>query len=308
MFALDASRIIRSILRHPANRGHALRALTKSVGWQLTKRSRRHPISVDALGGPMLCWPDSEQSSNVIYYSGMPDFWEMSFLRAYLRAGDHAADVGGNIGVYTVLLSRCVGENGSVHCFEPDPATMQRLREQVVHAKLSNVLLHEIAVSDHTGTLSFSSGASSAMRHISRTDQQSDDRMSVGCTTLDAFLGWRKFEVMKLDIEGAEPLAFRGAHERLTNCPPDVLLFELSGLSKLYGFESERVIEMLEAYGYRTAVFEVSTNALRWTREPWRSGDTNLLSVHCLAHEKVSSRLAQRASSAITIAHSEAIR
>lgn len=292
MFAGYAHRLLRTIACHPANAGRRVRALVSSIGWQIWKRRNSAPRSVKIHGTSILCWPDSEQSSNVVYFNGCPDFWEMSFLRAYLREGDNVMDIGANVGIYTVMLSRAVGEKGSVTAFEPDPHTMSRLREQVSHARLSNVSLHECAVSDKSGELTFSSADSAAMRHISRPAESAALGITVRCASLDDFEPWQTFDLVKLDIEGAEPLVFKGAAQRFLEFPPDVMLFEVSGLSRLYGYETEAVIELLGGYGYKTAIYDVSNRALHWTREPWKTGDTNLLAIHSTAIQKVESRLA----------------
>ncbi len=291
MFALSAIRLLRVIASHPANAGRRMRALVSSVCWQINKRTSRAPRSVDVHGAPMLCWPDSEQSSNVIYFNGLPDYWEMSFLRAYLREGDRALDIGANVGVYTVMLSRCVGASGSVIAFEADPNTMQRLREQCEHARLANVSLHECAVSERSGEITFSSADSAAMRHISRSADTVAGGITVRCVALDDFEPWQKFDVVKLDIEGAEPLVFKGATGRFQESPPDVLLLEVSGLSRLYGFATDEVIAMLEGFGYRTAMYDVALRTLSWTREPWTVGCANLLAIHKDAVDRTLVRL-----------------
>jgi FkbM family methyltransferase len=291
MFAGNALRLLRTIACHPANAGRRVTALVSSIRWQIRKRVNSAPLSVKIHGTSMLCWPDSEQSSNIVYFNGYPDFWEMSFLRGYLREGDNVVDIGANVGVYTVMLSRAVGEQGSVTAFEADPHTMSRLREQISQAGLSNVSLHECAVSDKSGELTFSSVDSAAMRHISRSPDTVAAGNKVRCVALDHFKPWKKFDVVKLDIEGAEPLVFVGANERFQQCPPDVLLFEVSGLSKGYGYSTEEVISLLERFNYKTAIYDVSQRQLRWTREPWKTGDTNLLAIHSTATQKVESRL-----------------
>jgi hypothetical protein len=69
--------------------------MLRAFGWQLDKRLRNRPWIVPFHGLRLICYPDSTSSSAVIYFNGLPDYWEMSFLRAYLRAGDHVLDVGG---------------------------------------------------------------------------------------------------------------------------------------------------------------------------------------------------------------------
>src|SRR5258708_27788033 len=46
---------------------------------------------------------------------------EKAFLEQRIRPGMHVVDVGANLGLYTLLLSRLVGESGTVVAFEPDP-------------------------------------------------------------------------------------------------------------------------------------------------------------------------------------------
>jgi len=73
---------------------------------------------------------------------------DLTFVKKLLGPGDCVVDIGGNIGIYTVFLSRLVGDNGSVHSFEPIPLTFEILSNNVSHLGLRNVRLHNIALSD----------------------------------------------------------------------------------------------------------------------------------------------------------------
>src|SRR4051812_44418808 len=60
--------------------------------------------------------------------------WEphiRSMINRILRPGDVALDVGSNIGVFTVAMSRAVGESGRVYCFEPAAATFAQLQHTI---------------------------------------------------------------------------------------------------------------------------------------------------------------------------------
>jgi hypothetical protein len=125
---------LRKIWDHPANRAPGgLRALSRclcrSGAWgryQLQKQLRLFPAQgrvapwVDGLWVRLLT--SSQQSQACIYY-GLPDWPSMQFLRRYLRTGDLCADIGANVGIYSLLLARQAGA-ANVHAFECLPGNI----------------------------------------------------------------------------------------------------------------------------------------------------------------------------------------
>jgi FkbM family methyltransferase len=82
-------------------------------------------------------------------FKACTDRAERQLLRRILFAGAVVVDAGTNIGIYSQVLSRCVGRTGVVHSFEPSPENFERLHAAT--RKLSNVRLNQFAVSDKTG-------------------------------------------------------------------------------------------------------------------------------------------------------------
>lgn len=68
--------------------------------------------------------PDDETITAIMIEDGQWEPTETSVLRSQLRPGDTFINVGANIGYYTVLGSKLVGENGHVIAFEPDPVKL----------------------------------------------------------------------------------------------------------------------------------------------------------------------------------------
>ena len=52
---------------------------------------------------------------------------DRALLEAQVQPGMVVADIGANVGLYTYLLARCVGERGLVYAFEPNPALFASL-------------------------------------------------------------------------------------------------------------------------------------------------------------------------------------
>ena len=74
----------------------------------------------------------------------------------HLALGSVAYDVGANIGIHTLLLSRLVGQTGQVYAFEPIPALYNRLRENVrLNPSLVAARPIQLALGDQSGTAAF---------------------------------------------------------------------------------------------------------------------------------------------------------
>jgi FkbM family methyltransferase len=68
-----------------------------------------------------------------------------------LRAGDVFLDIGANVGVYTVLSARAVGEAGCVAAFEPEIQRFERLQENLTLNGLGNVRPFRVALGEAEG-------------------------------------------------------------------------------------------------------------------------------------------------------------
>ena len=93
------------------------------------------------------------QPDYYIYYFGM---WEPRQTRAVSRLvkrSDICLDIGANIGWYTMLLSKLVGDTGAVHAFEPDPRAFFMLSDNVtLNEGPSNIVLNKIGLSKIAGS------------------------------------------------------------------------------------------------------------------------------------------------------------
>src|SRR4051794_35401716 len=108
--------------------------------------------------------PVDSTSAGAAYYFGRQDPWEMAFIEAYLRDGDVAVDVGANVGVYTLLMARCVGSKGLVIACEPDPINVRRLQRNLALNQLTNVRVEPVAVGARTERVRFEVGQDSTGR------------------------------------------------------------------------------------------------------------------------------------------------
>jgi FkbM family methyltransferase len=191
-----------------------------------------------------------------VYFMGLFEPIESFLLTRLLRPGMTVIDAGANIGQYTLLAATAVGPTGMVHSFEPVPTTFDHLRLHVSVNHLTNVTLNRMAIwhEDSTVTLalpreySHNAGTWAIGAHESRMAP-----ITAEAIRLDAYAAQRglsRVDVIKLDIQGAEPFAIAGAHELLAQCRP-ILLMEVDRASLLaLGSSPEMLWQELHRLGY----------------------------------------------------------
>jgi len=159
-------------------------------------------------------------------FKAYADRAERQLLRRILFEGAVVVDAGANIGVYSRFLSRCVGPTGFVHSFEPSPENFRRL--QSATRKLSNVRLCRAAVGERSGVTKLYVSDKLNVDHRTYL-AEGDSRATVDIDIIaldDYFKPGERVDLIKMDIQGSELQALRGANRVLTDNPAAKLLLE----------------------------------------------------------------------------------
>jgi len=128
---------------------------------------------------------------------------ERATLEKIVRPGMTVLDVGGNIGLYTVLLSRLVGPAGRVISFEPDPALFALLRENCALNGCTNVEAHNLALGrrhqthDRLHGSRFAGAVAAEQRHdFARTHLQRHAVQDMGAAVIGMQVPHQKHQCM----------------------------------------------------------------------------------------------------------------
>ena len=204
----EISRINAFLATHPLTRRRRLSAAARVLRWQITSRTHDEVI-VDWIGGTRLAARRGMTGVTGNIYAGLHEFADMAFVLHFLRSSDLFADVGANVGSYTILAS------GVVRChtvaFEPDPLTAAALERNVNLNQIANLVeIRVAAVGERHGIVRFSTGLDTENHVVSAVDPSGRD---VPIQTLDqAFLDSGRIPALiKLDVEGYEAEVLRGA-------------------------------------------------------------------------------------------------
>jgi FkbM family methyltransferase len=138
-----------------------------------------------------------------------------------------AIDIGANIGLITLLMAKLVGPSGEVHAFEPNPNLCFRLNKSVSINGMSNVRLHEVALSDQASEATlFVPENNCGEGALAKRPYFKQQEISVQTMRLDDISLPSPVAAMKIDVEGHEHKVLRGAERILRDNPPRLIVME----------------------------------------------------------------------------------
>jgi FkbM family methyltransferase len=187
---------------------------------------------------------------------------EVAFVKRTLQPGAVVLDVGANIGFYTVLAASLVGPGGHVYAYEPVPANADLLERSLRENSFeSRVTLARAVVGDRAGLQRLihlplhKNARNSGGSYLAPQDApppRGHDVLQVPMLRLDELDLRRPVRFIKIDVEGAEPLVFRGARSLLARDRP-LILAEINPtqLSKVALCSVRQFLDEMTALGYR---------------------------------------------------------
>lgn len=177
----------------------------------------------------LACYPDCSMAI------GAYELDTVRLMRRLLRPGGHFIDVGANIGYLSLMAAAMVGPEGRVDAIEPTPANFQRLSDNVLANRLGGIIRPQrIAASDRDGVLTLHipdtqrSGGNHGMISAYLPENVRGESVETPCVRLDALFATATPALVKMDVEGGEPLVVAGMKNLLQRGAPPHMILEVS--------------------------------------------------------------------------------
>lgn len=204
-------------------------------------------------GVTLVCNPEDWRSIPLeILNFGDFEAGETELLKSFVGPESVIADIGANVGWYSIHLGR-IASRGRVVAFEPMPVTAAYLRRNLELNGVENVEVFECGLSEESGEAQFfyqtqSTGASSAV------DLLGDGRavgVNVRVRRMDDVLADEpRIDLMKCDVEGGELGVLRGGRQTIERTKPVIFVEMLRKWSARFGYHPNDIIAFLAGLGY----------------------------------------------------------
>jgi FkbM family methyltransferase len=231
-----------------------------------------HPFAADFpfAGRRIRFWCDLRNSlAREVFFLGTYEPQETLLLPALIGPGDTCVDVGAHWGYFSLLAAARVGANGRVLSIEADPRVFAMLEETLALNPGLPVEAIQVAAAAEPGMLVLNGfderGDNWGISSVATI--QGGTSFEVQSEPLDSLLerrGVGEVGLLKMDIEGAEALALRGAHRFLGEHRIRALLLELHPRQiAALGASVAELVASLQGYGYHLWVVDHSLETSR---------------------------------------------
>lgn len=206
-------------------------------------------------------------------------------IKISLREGDNALDIGGNIGLQSLRMSKCVGPAGKVYAFEPLQHIQEKFKKNITLNKATNVKLFEIALSDESGEMvykldknTWNQGTFSLKNEPTGTDAQTV--ITKVADELPEIQQLSNLALIKIDVEGFEFNVLRGLQLTLQKHRPRIIFEYDSNYWTSTGQSINTCFDFLTGLGY--TIYQISAVGAERIEKASAINSGNLF---CLPHE-----------------------
>ena len=252
------------------------------VGGRLRTRYFKEMTAAHAIptvGGLSVLLEPGDELSRAVFVTGFYEPESMAAIRSVLPKGGVFVDVGAHCGMFTLLASSLVGPKGKVLAFEPSRREHERLVANIELNKLTNVITSTSAVADAAGEARLliaeagHAGHNTTSKRFAYPAVRLAEAVTVPTVTLDeAFAqhGLDRCDVIKMDIEGGELPALKGAVGILAKFRPTLVLETFEKAMAANETSTGALTGWLAEHGYTFRDIDPTTGKIKagWVDEP----------------------------------------
>ncbi len=248
------------VSNHPLNKKHRFQAILRVTKWQFFSRLMPYPIIYSFTNKAKLIIQKGMTGATGNLYCGLQEFNDMCFLLHFLRESDYFADIGANIGSYTMLASGHIG--AKTISAEPVPTTFYHLNNNIsINHIQEKVTAFNGAIGDQKGFIEFTQSLDT-MNRVAQKDE--NNTIKVPIISLDELLKGQSIpSLIKIDVEGFETKVIQGASNTLQQNTLKAIIIELNGSGYRYGFDEQNLHNALVDLNFKPFEYNPFTRKLK---------------------------------------------
>ena len=187
----------------------------------------------------------------------------------HLKTGDVFYDIGANVGFFSIIAAKLVGEGGKVYAFEPGSENAKSIRYNGELNNFNQIEVIEKAVSNTSGTGEFLLAKYSGGHALATADAPPDlaGKVTVDLVSIDDLIASGQIEppnFVKIDVEGAELDVLKGMTQTIKTYQPSVIYEVDDGDRAAYERKYQELANFFESFNYQVTQTENSYDTIDW--------------------------------------------
>ncbi|MBU0699944.1 FkbM family methyltransferase [bacterium] len=222
------------------------------IGAFTKKLLGRHVYALIITSANGLCYavdPEDYGVGRKLRMTGEYGLDEIERLKPHITPDSKVLIIGAHVGTLAIPISKLCKD---VVAIEANPTTYNLLTTNIVLNSISNCRAINIAANDKDENIEFlisraNSGGSKRVPKIKKFVYYYDnpEKISIKAVILDKYLEEKKFDIIIMDIEGAEYFALQGMQEILSKCKLLVVEFLPHHLKNVSGVTVEQFLSVI---------------------------------------------------------------
>ncbi len=252
------SRLVHFMQRPAVEKRVTVRFLVRKALAKLPYAPIPMPLTLTPAATIRFWWsyvPMAHHTDRTLWEYWGDDRGELRFVWQFLERGMGFFDIGAHHGFYSLVAASKIAAQ-QVTAFEPSSRERRRFKFHMLLNGIHGVQLEPYAVSSASGTRKFFTVASgfttmNGLRPPEITDPIHE--AVVEAVSLDEYLKERqirKIDLLKIDIEGGELEAFRGASQTLVTIRPLIICEVLDSVTRPWGYPAREIVSYLRQRDY----------------------------------------------------------
>lgn len=186
---------------------------------------------------------------------------ETRFVTKNVRDGAVVADIGANVGYFTMLFARLVGDGGQVFAFEPHPHLFESLQRSILMNEFEGrVKAFNVALADRDGVAQLlyapeTSNWGGSCLTFDEVAPPGHHSRTVPIRRFASLMTAQALDFVKIDVEGAEPLVLSAGVDAIKRFRP-VILSEIHAdqLRRVSNSSAEDYVRLVTELGYQCRI------------------------------------------------------
>lgn len=187
----------------------------------------------------------------------------------HLKPGDVFYDIGANVGFFSIIAAKLVGDKGKVYAFEPGEGNANSIRHNARLNNFNHIEVIEKAVSHTSGEGQLLLAKYSGGHALATADAPPDlaGEVTVDLVSIDDLIAQNKIappNFVKIDVEGAELDVLKGMTETIKTARPAIIYEVDDGDRTAYERKYQELADFFKSFDYQVTQAENSYDTIDW--------------------------------------------